>query len=239
MAPWIPAAPSVWPKQAFTEPASSIQQHVLCVFASQSIHRGMASSNIGNQVRIMVYSGPVFKGCPVKGKKNGQVRPSWQRCCISGSSGLTQDHPAGHARPGSQALAEGADLYGVTQRSASAVHADQCHILWSQLCNSQRGLDERCLSRPVWRCEPARAARLVVCRPCRLHPVLCMVLLKGLGAVVEFARLSCKVSTTHGGHTISDLGRVCCQSAVIAGEHLLVMQGLRWHHTPCRTARGW
>ena len=58
------------------------------------------------------------------------------------------------------------------------MHADEPHILWGQHCNSQRGLDECCLRRPVWCCEPARAARLIVCRPCRMHPVTLMLMLQ-------------------------------------------------------------
>ncbi len=44
-------------------------------------------------------------------------------------------------------------------------------------CHSQRCLDERCLSRPVGRCEPARAARLVVCRPCAYTTSECMAMM--------------------------------------------------------------
>lgn len=138
-APWAPAAPSVWPKQAFTEPAqneagvpdSKIQgaeTNALC---------GMPHS-VGTR---SIYSAPP------------------PTLAI-----LTQCHSA-HLG-GSKRPSQGSHFNRVPKRCASAMHGHKVNIVRLDPSTLQCSMHKCGLCRAIWCRETAAAPILVACRPC-------------------------------------------------------------------------
>ena len=86
--------------------------------------------------------------------------------CLQGAKGRTQGQAGRLLRCGRHGLPQGADLDGVPQGGARAVHADQGHLSGLHGGRAQRLAHERRLRRPVGGCQARRPASLVVGATC-------------------------------------------------------------------------